>query len=63
MISTFAGTFISSDRENDTSRSALTNRPRLTYTHMTKGGGCKMEDGKDKENGEKGIKIQTGDGL
>lgn len=33
MISTFAGTFISTDRENDTSRSALTNRPALAYTH------------------------------
>lgn len=36
VISTFAGTFISADRENDTSRSALTNRPVLTYTHRTK---------------------------
>ena len=71
MISTFAGTFISTDRENDTSRSALTNRPALAYTHthththtQDEQGveGVKWRMGQDKEDGEKRKKIQKGGG-
>lgn len=59
-MSTFAGTFISADRKNDISRSALTNRPASTYIHRTKVrvGDCKMEDGEDEENGEKRMRLK-----
>lgn len=61
MISTFAGTFISTDRENDTSRSALTNRPALAYTHTEdepRAEGVKWRMGKDEEDGEKRMELQ-----